>query len=266
VNWISKVLSILPGTTIEQLYNSRFGKSLVSLYDFASRNVPIGIYKVQNLALMELDTSKPGERALPFGAFEPDITKRFLSYVKEGDIVFDVGSWIGYYALLAAPKAKQVIAIEADPVNCERIKKNIYLNSFHNIELLNVAIGEGESRGSIIKGPGSLMHRVDRGGTENTIPIRNLDSIILDLHITNIDILIMDIEGFEYYAIKGLSKALSSGIVKRILCEVHPNMLNQEGISHEEVITLLTNYGYSIQIMDKSPRGEPYHISAAQSG
>jgi FkbM family methyltransferase len=54
---------------------------------------------------------------------------RFLpSLLRKDSVVFDIGAWIGNYTLLAATKAKQVIALETNPDNIAHIKSNISLN------------------------------------------------------------------------------------------------------------------------------------------
>jgi 5,10-methenyltetrahydromethanopterin hydrogenase len=51
----------------------------------------VKIYKIFDDILMEVDISIPAERAIPFGAYEPKITDKFLDSIKEGDVVCD---WI----------------------------------------------------------------------------------------------------------------------------------------------------------------------------
>ena len=81
-------------------------------------------------------------KGYPFNAFEPVITQKLLELLKPNDIVIDVGSRIGYYALLCAKKASKVITIEPSSDSVRRIRENIALNQFQNIEVLNCAIRE----------------------------------------------------------------------------------------------------------------------------
>ncbi|HYZ49523.1 MAG TPA: hypothetical protein VE593_01445, partial [Nitrososphaeraceae archaeon] len=85
------------------------------------------MYKIYNGILIEVDLSKPAERAIPFDAYEPTVTQKFLAIMKEGDVIFTVGAWIGYYVLLAAGKANHIVAIEPDEKNCQRIRRNVEL-------------------------------------------------------------------------------------------------------------------------------------------
>ena len=56
--------------------------------------------------------------------------------VKPGDIVFDLGTGSGILAMIAARTAKQVYAVELDPITTKNIKKNVKENNFKNIKVI----------------------------------------------------------------------------------------------------------------------------------
>jgi len=259
------MLHLIPGSFLEKLYYSRFARIALPIYDYFMKNQTPKVYRICDNILMELDLSKPAERAIPFDAYEPHVTQNFLEIIKEGDVVFDVGAWVGYYALLAAKKAGRVIAIEADERNCQRIMRNVQLNRFSNVTVINVAAGNKSSYASLLEGAGSSMHKVygvssDRIG--KTVKTEPLDNIVSNLKIREINILIMDIEGYEYFALKGLENSLQSHNVKNIICEVHPSMLMDHGISNNDVLNLFYEYGYSVSDLKESVTSHPYHIHA----
>ena len=260
-----KILHLVPGWLLEKLYYSRFAKIVFPFYDQFTKNETLKSYKIYDKILIEIDLSKPAERAIPFDAYEPKVTQTFLAIVKEGDIVFDVGAWIGYYVLLGAIKAKRVIAIEAHSMNCQRIRRNLELNGFSNVTVINVAAGDKSSHAHIIEGPGSSMHKVCEVScdqTDKTIKIETLDNIISNLKITEINILIMDIEGYEYFALKGLGNSLQTHVVKNIICEIHPSILLEYGISKNDVLNLFYKYGYSVSDLQESATSHTCHIHA----
>jgi FkbM family methyltransferase len=259
------MLYFIPGWFLEKIYYSKFAKVLFPIYDYFTKNQTRKPYRIYDNVLVEVDLSKPAERAIPFDAYEPKVTQNFLAIIKEGDVVFDVGAWIGYYVLLAAKKAKQVIAIEADDKNCQRIRRNIQLNEFSNVTVINAAAGDKSSYALLVEGAGSAMHKIyginsDRIGT--TIKTEPLDNIISNMKIRAINVLIMDIEGYEYFALKGLENSLRSHIVKNIICEIHPSILIEHGVSKDDVLNLLYKYGYSVNDLQKSLTSHPYHIHA----
>ena len=225
------------------------------------------VHRIFGDLLIEADLSKPVERAIPFGAYEPAITKTFLNIVKEGSIVFDVGAWIGYHTLLAARKAEKVVAIEPDLINCQRISKNLDLNGFSNVTILNMAVGNGSSSGVLLEAPISPMNRIVEKGTGNAVRIEPLDKIIDELEIHKIDLIIMDIQGYEYFAIQGLQNSLSRSIVNNLICEIHPRELKENGITDNDVINILSEYKYEINKLKKTEASDDsvYYIYAKPS-
>jgi len=259
------MLHLIPGWFLERVYYSKFAKVFFPIYNYFTRNQTLKLYRIPNNIVIEVDISKPAERAIPFDAYEPMVTQKFLAIMKEGDVVLTVGAWIGYYVLLAAKKAKHVVAIEADDKNCQRIRRNLELNGFSNVTVLNIAAGDKSSHAHLLKGPGTSMHKVyevtcDQIG--KTIKIEPLDNIISNLRITEINILIMDIEGYEYFALKGLGNSLRSHTVKNVICEIHPSILVEHGISKNDVLDLFHANGYSVIDLQKSVTSHPYHIHA----
>ena len=265
VRIILKMLHFIPGRFLEKLYYSKFATIVLPIYDYFTKNQTLKLYRIYDKILIEMDLSKPAERAIPFNAYEPRVTQKFLAILKEGDVVFDVGAWIGYYVLLAAKKAERVIAIEADDKNCQRIRRNLELNKFSNVIVMNVAAGDKSSYGVLLKGPGSSMHKVhkvNRDGIGKAIKTESLDNIISNLEISEINLLIMDIEGYEYFALRGLQSSLRRHIIKSIICEIHPSILVEHGASKNDVLNLLYDYGYSVSDLEKSVTSHPYHIYA----
>jgi FkbM family methyltransferase len=68
---------------------------------------------------------------------------------KEGDIVIDVGAYIGPYTIIASKRVGEngkVVAIEADPDNFDLLNRNIQLNKLSNVIALNYAVYSKEKK------------------------------------------------------------------------------------------------------------------------
>jgi FkbM family methyltransferase len=258
----TRIIRLIPGQVLEYAYYSKIGKTLTTIYDHIYKKETLKTYKISDDLLMNIDLSKPAERAIVFEAFEPKITKKFLDLVEEGGVVFDVGAWIGYYTLLAARKAGKIISIDADQENCKRIKMNADLMHLSNILIFNIAVGNRPSKAFLLDGPSSAMHRVVSEGRGKSVEVETLDTIIEDLKIHKINVLIMDIEGYEFFALKGLQNSLSAAIIQNLICEVHPKMLKENGISENDIQDLLSQCRYQVTQLHKITEFEPYHIYA----
>src|SRR5579864_6988655 len=74
----------------------------------------------------------PEETFLWRGDHEPDVQALLAKFLKPGSIAYDVGSYVGFFALGMARvlgRQGQVFAFEPDPDNALRIREHIVKNS-----------------------------------------------------------------------------------------------------------------------------------------
>jgi FkbM family methyltransferase len=241
--------------TIEMLYYSPVGKLLVKVHEI-NHTGDRKVYSILGgLAQMSLSQRAYGERAIIYDAFEPQITKYFLSVINEGDTVYDVGSWIGYYSILAAAaKAGEVVAIEIDSENIERLAENAKLNNFENITIIQVAASNKKGLNRVDVSKSSMMRRVAKEGSVV------VDTDTIDNIAKKIDVMIMDIEGNELFALEGMQQLLESKALSHLIIEVHPHMIPAP-YSDEDLLSLLEAHGYSFQKLSYNGR-MVYHLLA----
>lgn len=161
----------------------------------------------------------------------------------KGEIVWDVGSQYGDYALIwekftDAP----VIAFELDTNNYNKMVKNFKINNSKNIAV-NAALGDGKD----------LAYKMDGNmathGNESTIQTKTLDSF-LDKY-PHPDYLKIDVEGFEMNVLCGASEILRN-IKPKIIIETHSSELKKE------VIQFLGEYAYKLAIEGRSAVGKGF--------
>lgn len=153
--------------------------------------------------------------------------------VKKGDIVLDIGANIGFYTLILAKlvgKKGKVYAFEADKNNFKILKKNVEINGYKNIILINKAIWNKK---------GSIKFYVNKKNTAGNSTYRGknlehdeIESIKLDDYFKKnkkVNFIKMDIEGSEGRAIKGMSNLLKENKNIKIITEFYPKFLNQIG-------------------------------------
>jgi FkbM family methyltransferase len=98
--------------------------------------------------------------------WEQDSFHIFEYYKNDKGIYIDIGAWIGPTVLYCANIYGKVIAIEPDPVALSRLKKNISVNNFNNIVLIEKGISS-ENGITQFGGNGPL------GNSESTLLIAN---------------------------------------------------------------------------------------------
>ena len=173
---------------------------------------------------------------------------RFLhEHLREGDVFLDVGANIGFYSLVASRRvgpSGKVIAIEADPYNCDRLRKNIDLNAVCNIQVVNAGVTDEKQvlRLGINprhRGGNSFFREGPHGIDVECFPL--LD-IVNAQQIDRIDGVKLDIEGFEYRVMsKYLADADCALHPRFIIVEDNPKWSAKAGGS---VLELLRETGY----------------------
>ncbi len=174
----------------------------------------------------------------------------FFDESKDVKVILDIGANIGWTALRFAsknPKAK-IIAFEPHPITFQRAQDNFGRNNFNNILCLNIGLGESPSILKIyeLMDNNSGMNRIvleelDRPYKE--VKIERLDDVLNSRNIHQVDMIKMDVEGFEGFVLKGASKILTDSNAK-ILMETDDAYLKNNGSSARTLIDILKGYGY----------------------
>ena len=175
-------------------------------------------------------------------------------YKKEINTIIDIGANIGYYALFINEIFKKynknprtIFAIEPIESNFELLKKNIALNNSKNIKPINAAVGEEDKKVimtvpkaknlSHVKG---VVKTIDAAQSceEQYVDMFSLKKLFSTYNISRKRVLFrFDIEGYEYWLLKG-NKGFFKNLDKAfIVMEFHPFLLKrQESVDFLKVL------------------------------
>ncbi|NJN72016.1 MAG: FkbM family methyltransferase [Limnothrix sp. RL_2_0] len=169
-------------------------------------------------------------------------------FTKESNVLI-VGAHIGSLSIPIAKKCKNLIAIEANPETFELLEINLKLNNVDNCTALNIAASDKEEKLQF------LLSRTNSGGSKR-VPFKKesiyyydqpncveIKAFALDNYLSNkkFDLIIMDIEGSEYFALKGMPEILSEA--KALQIEFIPHHLrNVANIIVEDFVELLSPF------------------------
>jgi FkbM family methyltransferase len=200
-----------------------------------------------------------GKEIYANGMFEQAESKFVTKFLKPGMVFFDVGANLGQYTLLAAQcvgTSGQVHSFEPNSRMFAELKYNVELNGFSRIcTLNNIAIlnNEGTARLSVYE-PGAEVYAslgTQHRGKTPIIGHESVDTITLDTYIgekgiDHVDLIKMDIEGAELFALKGAVELLSREDGPVILLELAD--INTIGFGYKAVETwnYLESHGYGI--------------------
>jgi FkbM family methyltransferase len=201
---------------------------------------------------MELDVSDWIQRNMYLGCYEQRETSRILSHLRPGMTFVDVGANVGYYTAMASSivGAGRVISYEPNPCAYQWLKDWARANEATNITPVCAALGGEE--GTIAAyyadadtGTTSLVPALAcRAGNETVVNVRTLDSEAERLGIRHIDIMKIDVEGYEPQVFKGAARLLEEGRIGAILCEFVAEWLSAAGSSIGELERILASKGF----------------------
>ena len=153
------------------------------------------------------------KRACAEGIYERENTNLILSLAVPGTTYFDVGANIGLLSVpvLAAHPSVKVISIEASPNTLSFLRKtHAASRRREDWTIIGAAIGASNGEGEFWSGPVALgafdgLRDTGRGGPKCRVqvPVRALDDIWQEQGHPPISLIKMDIEGGEYFALKG---------------------------------------------------------------
>jgi len=140
------------------------------------------------------------------GVYEFGTVSVLQDFLNIGDTFVDVGANIGWLSLVGAKQVGQnghVLAFEPVPTTFDILESNKIINNFNQIKLHQFALGNSEETVTIYpekenRGGASILNHQSENGVE--IKVNKLDN--LDLK-TKINVIKIDVEGFELDVLKG---------------------------------------------------------------
>jgi FkbM family methyltransferase len=250
------MLSHLRGGRLSALYNRMFVAPFArlewrQLTDDLSSGAGRELVRLDGFDLYVDPQEAIGRRIKRSGKHEPHLEAFLRQRLRTGDVFLDVGANIGFMTMLAAsavgPGGK-VIAVEPNPDNVSLIEASIAANGFSQIRIIPAAASDTSTElpFGIIGSNGSILPKKLPGGS--TVRAIRLDDELADE--PRIDIIKIDIEGHEPFALRGLEKTIAKHRPV-ITSELHPYLLKQHSKTDPlEYLRQIEGLGYSLSVID----------------
>jgi FkbM family methyltransferase len=221
------------------------------------RNIKAIITESENgLFAVDPEDLEVGQK-LRLAGYGIDEVQRLKTFINKGSKVLIVGTHIGSLAIPLSKHCKEITAIEANPNTFELLKINLHLNHAKNITPHNIFANDSPGKVEF------LLNTVNSGGSKrkpkksnflydyDNPEIIELESHKLDDYLPNhdYDLVLLDIEGSEYFAMKGMKSILSN--CKTMVVEFLPHHLkNVADIDVETFLSVLPGHFTKFNLPD----------------
>lgn len=264
---IKKLIVItLLAATIPVLFSTLVANKEFEIKNFLSRlnRLVIGenvsallVNTKQGSFLVEPGDLGVGGELIKNGSYGSNEIEQILKLTNKKSSVLFVGAHVGALAIPVSKSVSKVTAIEANPNTFKLLSANISINNVKNITAIQIAASD--KKGSLE----FVLSKTNSGGSK-IMPIikeymyfsdnptiikveaEKLDDILKD----DFDLILMDIEGSEYFALKGMKRILSHA--QYLIVEFLPHHLkNVSGVSVKEFLELIEPHFNSLYIPSK---------------
>jgi FkbM family methyltransferase len=185
------------------------------------------------------------------GVFDLAVSEAIARLVPPGGVVVDAGANVGYMSVLAAMAAGpagRVEAFEPHPALVSVLRQNVAASERTGgsapIAVHATALGDRAGTAALLlpeefganDGTARVIDSPGQRGQTNDVPMMTLDDVIGE---TRLDVIKMDVEGFEAHVLAGARRAIESRRITHVVFEDHD-------VERSEVVQRLKGAGYQL--------------------
>jgi FkbM family methyltransferase len=182
-------------------------------------------------------------------SFEPEFFEIASPLIPERGVFFDVGAnfgWCSFGLFGATPEQRiRYFLFEANASVLKCVRQSQALNSGGDFQIVSGCVLDKPGFSALEASADDTGSGYYSGPDPTGVPNIVLDQFIAEHKISAVDLLKMDIEGCEPFALDGARRSLSSGIVKAVYMEVSAKNLGRQGRQPNDCISALRETGFS---------------------
>jgi FkbM family methyltransferase len=197
--------------------------------------------------------------ALTLNMYERSETRYFLSVCRPGMVFLDVGANVGYYTALAlarmGPDAR-IVALEPDQETYSYLLRTVAANGGTNTTCVPKAAarrtgsmrlyGNPDNRGD------SRLYQNELASHSAVVETVTVDSLLQSLGIAGVDLIKIDVQGFEADVLAGMQETIRNSDSLTIISEFWPYGLQSAGADPVEYLHGLENLGLTLFTLEGS--------------
>lgn len=208
--------------------------------------------------------------ALFFDVYERMEIALMRRLCKPGDTMIDVGANVGLYtaiAGLAVGPAGRVLAFEPEPESFSFLQKTVAANKLTNTLLSQLAASNENCQMQLFTSSANCGdHRMySNSNADGCTVVRTvrLDDFLQVEKVTEVDVIKIDVQGFEGHVIYGMEQTIRRSPRVCILMEFWPEGLRLAGTDPAELLQRVENMGLTLH--EIGSHGEVERVSDANS-
>ena len=219
---------------------------------------------------LAIDPSDPFQLEIWLGAYQPHVVSFLQRAIRPGDRILCAGLHVGYVAALArrlAGPRGMVLSAEPDPGARQRAELNLQLSDSPACAPIHVLSGGLSDRDetlvlhkSSVLGHSSFASPHQEEGRVSAY-VRRGDGWLAELGIDTLDVIVLDVEGWELSALRGLKDVLANSRGLRAMIEISEWALRDAGTSAEALLTFCWNAGLVVRWAEEADETAPYGVA-----
>ena len=208
--------------------------------------------------------------ALTLRVYEKSEIYFFKKYCR-GDMTFvDIGGNVGLYSALALhtlADTGRIVTLEPHPESFALLSKNIATNQLERgaanapqIALFQMAASAESGTQQLALNPENKAdNRLSEAPDEwESIPIqaKSMDELLPEQHITEVNFVKMDVQGYEHRILNGFMESLRRSEKAIIMTEFWPQGINSTGGNARGYLQDLSDLGFTLYELKEKPLGQ----------
>jgi len=197
--------------------------------------------------------------AIFFNVYEKSESKFLKTICFEGMNVLDIGANIGFYTAIFSQFAKEkgvVVAIEPDEESYKYLSQSINSFTYKNVLSFKVAASDTkqklplyiskENRGD------NRLYSIDQERNSIMVNCLTVDELLITNEIKNLDLIKIDVQGYEPKVLKGMRDIVNSSKTLILLSEFWPKGILQAGENPKEFLIMLRKMEFELFELKKN--------------
>lgn len=220
---------------------------------------------------LAVDSRQGAERWLMYsGNYQPALTYMLKQHTQPGDFCLDIGANLGFYSVKfgkwVLPGGK-VAAFEANPVMAKRVAENLALNNFSHASVIQKAVHSQSGNVTFFIHPSPGKSSIDPQHVPHPVEQITVQAITIDEFIVRenwerLDVIKLDIEGADCYALLGAQNSL--GRFRPFM--VFEYWYNTPSTISDTVFSMLSSLNYNLQTLSSGGKLLPFNRHDSEEG